>query len=123
VVSATPQWISLLLRCKMETADRLMQFVREIEMDFPPHERENIASAFRELPMNAIEHCGGVSRAKIDVGASDGPLASTGIVAYGGQTPFQCGRQRPFNANIWNGVRSATWKVPSHRPPPPCGKR
>ena len=58
VLSATPQWISLRLRCKMETADRLMQFVREMEMDFPPHERDNIASAFRELLMNAIEHGG-----------------------------------------------------------------
>ncbi len=59
VLSATPQWISLRLRCKMETADRLMQFVREMEMDFTPHERDNIASAFRELLMNAIEHGGG----------------------------------------------------------------
>lgn len=59
VVSAIPEWISLRLRCKMETADRLMQFVREMEMDFPPHERENIAAAFRELLMNAIEHGGG----------------------------------------------------------------
>lgn len=58
VLSAAPQWISLRLRCKMETADRLMQFVREMEMDFPPSERENIAAAFRELLMNAIEHGG-----------------------------------------------------------------
>ncbi|MFN7995705.1 MAG: response regulator [Bryobacteraceae bacterium] len=58
VCSASPQWISLRLRCKMETADRLMQFVREMEMDFPPDERENIAAAFRELLMNAIEHGG-----------------------------------------------------------------
>jgi len=59
VLSAAPEWISLRLRCKMETADRLMQFVREMEMDFAPEERENIASAFRELLMNAIEHGGG----------------------------------------------------------------
>ena len=58
VLSATPQWISLRLRCKMETADRLMQFVREMEMDFSEHERDNIAAAFRELLMNAIEHGG-----------------------------------------------------------------
>jgi CheY-like chemotaxis protein/anti-sigma regulatory factor (Ser/Thr protein kinase) len=59
VLSASPEWISLRLRCKMETADRLMQFVREMEMDFSPHDRDNIASAFRELLMNAIEHGGG----------------------------------------------------------------
>ena len=59
VLSASAQWISLRLRCKMETADRLMQFVREMEMDLTHEERENIASAFRELLMNAIEHGGG----------------------------------------------------------------
>jgi len=58
VVSTAPHWVSLRLRCKMETADRLMQFVREMEMDFPLEERENIAAAFRELLMNAIEHGG-----------------------------------------------------------------
>jgi CheY-like chemotaxis protein/anti-sigma regulatory factor (Ser/Thr protein kinase) len=64
VLSASPEWISLRLRCKMETADRLMQFVREMEMDFPPHERDNIAAAFRELLMNAIEHGGGSDPSK-----------------------------------------------------------
>ncbi|HLY16584.1 MAG TPA: response regulator [Bryobacteraceae bacterium] len=58
VLSAAPSWIGLRLRCKMETADRLIQFVREMEMDIPLHERENIAAAFRELLMNAIEHGG-----------------------------------------------------------------
>jgi DNA-binding response OmpR family regulator len=59
VLSAGAQWISLRLRCKPETADRLMQWVRELETDFPPEERDNIAAAFRELLMNAIEHGGG----------------------------------------------------------------
>lgn len=58
VLSAGAHWISLRLRSKPETADRLMAFVREMEMDFPPEERENIAAAFRELLMNAIEHGG-----------------------------------------------------------------
>jgi CheY-like chemotaxis protein len=59
VLSAAAHWISLRLRCKMETADRLMQFVREMGTGLPAEERENIAGAFRELLMNAIEHgCG-----------------------------------------------------------------
>lgn len=58
VLSAAPHWIGLRLRCKLETADRLMHFVREMDLDIPPHERENIAAAFRELLMNAIEHGG-----------------------------------------------------------------
>jgi CheY-like chemotaxis protein/anti-sigma regulatory factor (Ser/Thr protein kinase) len=58
VLSAAPHWIGLRLRCKLETADRLMHFIREMDLDIPPHERENIAAAFRELLMNAIEHGG-----------------------------------------------------------------
>jgi len=58
VLSASPEWISLRLRSKMETANRLAQFMHEMEVDSPPHERDNIAAAFRELLMNAIEHGG-----------------------------------------------------------------
>jgi CheY-like chemotaxis protein/anti-sigma regulatory factor (Ser/Thr protein kinase) len=68
VLSASPQWISLRLRCKMETADRLMQFVREMGTNFPPSERDNIAAAFRELLMNAIEHgCGSDPSKRVQV--------------------------------------------------------
>jgi CheY-like chemotaxis protein/anti-sigma regulatory factor (Ser/Thr protein kinase) len=68
VLSAAPQWVSLRLRCKMETADRLMQFVREMGTNFPPAERDNIAAAFRELLMNAIEHgCGSDPSKRIQV--------------------------------------------------------
>jgi CheY-like chemotaxis protein/anti-sigma regulatory factor (Ser/Thr protein kinase) len=59
VLSAQPNWLSLRLRCKGETADRILQFLREIAMDLPAHERENIATAFREILLNAIEHGGG----------------------------------------------------------------
>jgi CheY-like chemotaxis protein/anti-sigma regulatory factor (Ser/Thr protein kinase) len=59
VLSAQPHWLSLRLRCKAETADRILQFLREIAMDLPAKERENIATAFREILLNAIEHGGG----------------------------------------------------------------
>jgi CheY-like chemotaxis protein len=58
VLSDRPEWISLQIRCKVATADRLTQFVRELPSDLDPHEREGIATAFRELLMNAIEHGG-----------------------------------------------------------------
>lgn len=58
VLSARPQWISLRVRCKLEVADRLLQFLREMKMDLPAGEREDIAAAFRELLLNAIEHGG-----------------------------------------------------------------
>jgi CheY-like chemotaxis protein/anti-sigma regulatory factor (Ser/Thr protein kinase) len=58
ILSDRPQWISLEVRCKLSTADRLMPFVKELPGDVEPEEREQIATAFRELLMNAIEHGG-----------------------------------------------------------------
>jgi CheY-like chemotaxis protein/anti-sigma regulatory factor (Ser/Thr protein kinase) len=58
VLSDKPDWISLQIRCKLTTADRLTQFMRELPSDLEPSEREHIAMAFRELLMNAIEHGG-----------------------------------------------------------------
>jgi CheY-like chemotaxis protein len=56
VVSASPNWLSFRVRCKMETAERIVQFLRELPTDLPAPERENIASAIREILVNAIEH-------------------------------------------------------------------
>ena len=59
VMSASPQWITLQVRCKMETADRLVQFMRELKADLSAELREDVAAALRELLLNAIEHGGG----------------------------------------------------------------
>ena len=59
VLSARPQWLGVRLRCKMETADRILQFFREMGTAFPPAEQENVAMAFREILLNAIEHGAG----------------------------------------------------------------
>jgi DNA-binding NarL/FixJ family response regulator len=56
VISARPEWITLDVRCKMDAAERTTQFLREMEADLGPQVREDVASAFRELLMNAIEH-------------------------------------------------------------------
>lgn len=56
VLSASPNWLGLRLRCKIETAERIMQFFREMGMSLPASEQENIAIAFREILLNAIEH-------------------------------------------------------------------
>jgi DNA-binding NarL/FixJ family response regulator len=58
VISARPEWITLDVRCKIEAADRTTHFLREIQSDLPQQISEDIASAFRELLMNAIEHGG-----------------------------------------------------------------
>ena len=57
LLSATPQWIRLSVRCDLLTANRLLQFFRE-SSDLPDAEKEEVATAFREILMNAIEHGG-----------------------------------------------------------------
>jgi anti-sigma regulatory factor (Ser/Thr protein kinase) len=57
VVAATPEWIRTRVRCELKTADRLLQFLNEIA-DLPDAERSEVAIAFREMLMNAIEHGG-----------------------------------------------------------------
>jgi len=57
VLSATPAWLRLAARCDSKTAERLLQFFHEI-VDLPESEKENVATAFREMLLNAIEHGG-----------------------------------------------------------------
>jgi anti-sigma regulatory factor (Ser/Thr protein kinase)/CheY-like chemotaxis protein len=57
VLSATPEWIRILVRCDMKTADRVVQFMDEIA-ELPNPERHQVGMAFREMLMNAIEHGG-----------------------------------------------------------------
>jgi CheY-like chemotaxis protein/anti-sigma regulatory factor (Ser/Thr protein kinase) len=59
VLSATPRWLEMRLRCDMETATRALHFVREMEQGLPESERDNVALAFREILFNAVEHGGG----------------------------------------------------------------
>jgi CheY-like chemotaxis protein/anti-sigma regulatory factor (Ser/Thr protein kinase) len=65
ILSDRPQWISLEVCCRLSTADRLMTFVKELPGDVEPDERDQIATAFRELLMNAIEHGGHLDPTKV----------------------------------------------------------
>jgi DNA-binding response OmpR family regulator len=56
--SARPEWISMRLKCRRLTADRLLQFFRELGTDLTSQEQEDIATAFREMLLNALEHGG-----------------------------------------------------------------
>lgn len=58
VVSSLPEWISLRLRCREVTAERLLHFMQELRADLSEKERADIGSAFREILLNAIEHGG-----------------------------------------------------------------
>ena len=55
--SATPEWIQLEVRCQIRTAERLLQFMKEI-VELPDTELEEIGLAFREILLNAMEHGG-----------------------------------------------------------------
>ena len=57
ILSATANWVRLAVRCDLATADRLIQFYRETS-DLPENETERVATAFREMLLNAIEHGG-----------------------------------------------------------------
>jgi DNA-binding response OmpR family regulator len=59
VLSARPNWLGLRVRCKMETAGRIVQFIRELGMELPHAEQERVTTAFREILLNAIEHGAG----------------------------------------------------------------
>ena len=58
ILSATPNWIRLSVRCDLLAANRLIQFYRE-SSGLPDAETEEVATAFREILLNAIEHGAG----------------------------------------------------------------
>ncbi len=57
LLSGTPVWVRLLVRCDRKTAERLMQFFEEM-VDVPEEEKNEIAFAFREMLMNAMNYGG-----------------------------------------------------------------
>jgi anti-sigma regulatory factor (Ser/Thr protein kinase) len=59
VVSATEDWISLRVNCRLLTAERLVTFLDELAKELPEPDRDGLLLAFREILMNAMEHGGG----------------------------------------------------------------
>jgi anti-sigma regulatory factor (Ser/Thr protein kinase)/CheY-like chemotaxis protein len=57
ILSASPHWVRLCVRCDFVAANRLLQFFREAS-DLPDSETEEVACAFREILLNAMEHGG-----------------------------------------------------------------
>jgi len=59
ILSATPDWITLMARCDSVTADRLVRFLQGVrEPALPEADREAVIYAFREILLNAMEHGG-----------------------------------------------------------------
>ena len=58
LLSAEPDFISVRLCCRLHTADRLAQFMKELPCALADQERSELSVAFREMLLNAIEHGG-----------------------------------------------------------------
>jgi anti-sigma regulatory factor (Ser/Thr protein kinase) len=58
LLSNRPNWISLSVSSSKVTAERLAQFMRELEPDLPEADSEAVQVAFREMLLNAMEHGG-----------------------------------------------------------------
>src|ERR1700722_7455853 len=55
VISARPEWGELLVRCSLDCATRLENFMMQLEAGLSEDVRNSVAQAFHELLMNAIE--------------------------------------------------------------------
>jgi CheY-like chemotaxis protein len=55
VISARPDWVEMVVPCTREAAERIQSVMAHLDNDLPPDLRESIASALRELVMNAVE--------------------------------------------------------------------
>jgi CheY-like chemotaxis protein/anti-sigma regulatory factor (Ser/Thr protein kinase) len=60
VLSARPDWVELAVPCARQSAERIQELMAVLEADLPEDVRLNVAQAFRELLMNAIEWGGGL---------------------------------------------------------------
>lgn len=65
LLSATPDWISLRVSSQLPTAERVVQFMRELARDQPGDRRDDLMFAFREVLLNAMEHGAGFDPDKV----------------------------------------------------------
>jgi CheY-like chemotaxis protein len=64
VVSAKPEWVEIVAPCSLEVADRLQQFVMQLQANLPEDIRESLGVAFREMLSNAVEWGGKLDRTR-----------------------------------------------------------
>ena len=57
LIQGNPEYVVLAVRCDLATLERLMHFMRE-SLPLPTVECEEVAFAFREVMLNAMEHGG-----------------------------------------------------------------
>jgi DNA-binding response OmpR family regulator len=64
VISARPEWLELVAPCSLEVAERVQDFVMQLDAKLPDEVRESVAQAFRELLSNAVEWGGRLDPAR-----------------------------------------------------------
>jgi anti-sigma regulatory factor (Ser/Thr protein kinase) len=64
VVSLKADWIELLVPCEREAAERIHDFLLQLQTDLPEDIRDAVGDAFRELLMNAMEWGGDLDPAQ-----------------------------------------------------------
>ena len=64
VISASAQWLELVAPCSLEVAERVQDFVMQLDAKLPDDVRESVAQAFRELLSNAVEWGGRLDPAR-----------------------------------------------------------
>lgn len=64
VNSATPEWLRIIARCELTTADRIIQFMNEVS-DLSGPDRESMGFALKEILMNAMEYGGKFNRERL----------------------------------------------------------
>lgn len=57
IVWASPEWVRLIVRCDLQSAERVLRFIHEM-IDLPQEEKHIVGWTLRELLMNAIEYGG-----------------------------------------------------------------
>ena len=55
VVSARPEWVEIIAPCSLEIAERVQEFLMQLDATLPDEVRETVGHAFRELLINAVE--------------------------------------------------------------------
>jgi CheY-like chemotaxis protein len=65
VISAKPDWVELVVPCRMEMANRLTSFLQILNAQLPEEIRDSVEVAFRELFVNAVEWGGQLDPARM----------------------------------------------------------
>jgi len=55
VISATANWVELLIPCTRDSVERIQSFLMKLDADLPDDLRSTIGLVFRELLLNAVE--------------------------------------------------------------------